>query len=87
MRYFCDAREVFGRQRAQEEFRTSVFLKKLQKIEMICVSQFAHVCLCVLGESRKKMKKIVFNMQAAKSCKESHTPSPLLKGRDCKGHG
>ena len=46
MRYFCDAREVFGRQRAQEGFRTSVFLKKLQKIEMICVSQFAHVCLC-----------------------------------------
>ena len=55
MRYFCDAREVFGRQRAQEEFRTSVFLKKLQKIEMICVTQFAHVCLCVFGESRKKI--------------------------------
>lgn len=88
MRYFCDAREVFGRQRAQEGFRTSVFLKKLQKIEMICVSQFAHVCLCVLGESRKKNeKKIIFNMQAAKSCKESHTPSPLLKGWDCKDHG
>ena len=60
MRYFCDAREVFGRQRAQEGFRTSVFLKKLQKIEMICVSQFAHVCLCVLGESRKKKEKKKF---------------------------
>ena len=60
MCYFCDAREVFGRQRAQERIRTSVFLKKLQKIEMICVSQFAHVCLCVLDESRRKMKKNYF---------------------------
>lgn len=78
MRYFCDAREVFGRQRAQEGFRTSVFLKKLQKIEMICVSQFAHVCLCVLGESRKKkMKKKLFLTCRLQRVARNHT-HPLL---------
>ena len=68
---------MFGRQRAQEGIRTSVFLKKLQKIEMICVSQFAHVCLCLLDESRRKNeKKKIFNMQAAKSCQGiTHTLS------------
>ena len=45
------------------------------------------VCVCLVKAEKKNEKKNIFNMQAAKSCKESHTPSPLLKGRDCKGHG
>lgn len=77
MHYFCDAREVFGRQRAQEGFRTSVFLKKLQKTEMICVSQFAHVCLCVLEESRRKNENKIFLTCRLQRIARNHT-YPLL---------